>query len=510
MRQKIDLSRRNFVRLAGVGIVGLAGCSGEGGDGTDGGSGGGNTDTDGGSDSGGETESSDGGSTDSGGPGGPANGQAGTHTAWDVDWYAPEPMLDRINGEEWIPPEFNSDQVNGDINYFNLGSMEFDPATAYGIEAVNERAGLSVEPTVVPSQRAVPKTTTALSARSETPTAFQVDRQYYMSLVQPGWLEPVDELWPDEVVNEFPAAWEEDFYTDVDATLDGEHIYGSHAVAEGFFLHHRADYLEQLGFPKDFLVEPTWEDLEEVCRETQSADVDFAPYVWQGAGPRSPPTWWIVKTRSQGRDIIQDNGRVLFNSEEGRRALRWQRQLVEEGLVPNPLEFSTGNGADLFLQGGLLAYELGGKLMASSLETYEPGSQYQLGLPPRATEGPDPYHASAILEDLICINRFAPEEKKRAAMVYLDAGRSAEFDREEWVQEGNMPANPAAFEQLEDAPFFDVLDQGLRNAKDEIWPSQIQTINALSEQLQQAWGGEKAPQAALEDAQAEVDAVLDQ
>jgi len=420
-------------------------------------------------------------------------------------------MVDRIIGDEWIPPEFNEDQVDGDISFFNLGSMEFDPATAYNIERVNERTGLNVSPTVVPSQRAIPKTTTTLSARSSTPAAMQIDRYFYLDMVQPGWLEPIDELWTQDVLDNFPAAWEEDFYTDIDASLDDEHIYGSHAIAEGFFLHHRKDYLRELGFEEDHLMEATWSDLREVCEEARDQDADFTPYVWQGAGSRGPPQWWIVKVRSQGRDIIQDDGKVLFNSEEGIRALEWQVSLIEDDLVPNPLEFSTGNAADLFLQGDVLAYELGSKLMGSSLEEIgEPGTKYQIAQLPMADEGPDPYHASSILEDLFCINRFASEEKKRAAMIYADSERSAEMDAEEWTQENNMPTNPNAFQLVQDAPFSDILGKVMENAKDEIWPQQGQTINLLSEELQAAWGGEKSPQEALDDAQEQVDDILNQ
>lgn len=483
--------RRKFLEWLGVGtVVGVAGCMG-----SDGGSGNGGS---------GDGGSGDGGSGDGGS--GSTNGPSGTLGSWSVDWESPEPMLDRVNAEEWIPPDFDESQIDSKLQQTNSGGMSNDPATAYGHKAMKERAGIEITPIEVPSDRLSPKTTTVLSSRAKEPTLLQVPIDFYMDLVQPGFLEPTDDIWTEEMYNAFPDSYRQSFTTGIDSTIDGEHIYGSHTIAEGFFLHSRTDFLEEMGFPADFLKRPTWSDLREVAEEAKNKE--YWGYSWVGAGPRSPPRWWQMKVESQGGQIVQDDGTVVFNSPEGVRALEWQKKLIDDKLVPNPTQYADAGNADLFLQNRLVAYETGADLMRSAEESIG-FDNYQLGAPPKADEGPEPRHAAQTQTDLICINRFSTPEKKRAAMIYLDANRSAEFDTEEWVQEGNMPSNPKSIENI-DSPFNETLGFVMDIATDTVWPQQIQTLTTLSEELQQVYANRKTPKEALDAAQETVDGILNQ
>lgn len=433
-------------------------------------------------------------------------GPSGTLGEWSVDWNSPEPIWDRLSGEEWIPPEFDENEVATALDQTNAGGMRQDPATAYGHDVMSERVGIDITPIEVPSAQLAPRTVTILSSRAPEPALLQISFEFYMDVVQPGFLEPVDDIWDEETLDQFPESYRENFTTGLDSTLDGEHIYASHAVAEGFFLHHRADYLEEMGFPRDFLKRPSWSDVREVAEEAENQD--YFGYSFMGNDPRQTPMNWIVKVRSQGGSIVQEDGRVVFNSEEGVRALEWMNQFVQDGLVPNPLEFADAGLNDLFLSGRTAAYETGGDLLAASEE--EIGfDNYDLGAPPEADEGPDPQFAALTQTDTICINRFAPPEKKRAAMVYLDANRSAEFDSREWAMEGNMPSNPVALDNI-DTPVNDTLEFVMDRATDPLWPQQVQTLNLLTEEMQQVYSGQKSAQDALDDAQEQVNGFLNQ
>lgn len=489
---KDDVDRRRFIKWAGIaGVSGIAGCSGD-------------SETE---PSGDETEPpSDG--TEPGGQEtqGSEEGPSGTLGDWSVDWNSPEPMLDRLNADEWIPPEFDESDIATSLEQTNAGGMRNDPATAYGHDVMSERVGVEITPIEVPSAQLSPRTTTILSSRAGTPALLQVSFEFYMDLVQPGFLEPVDDLWDEGTLDAFPASYRRNFTTGLDSTLDGDHIYASHAVAEGFFLHHRTDYLEEMGFPSDFLKRPTWSDLREVCEEADGRD--YYGYAFMGNSPRQTPMNWIVKVRSQGGSVVEDDGTVVFNSDEGVRALEWMKQLIDDDLVPNPLEYADAGLNDLFLQGNLVSYDTGGDLLQSSEESigYD---NYDVGAPPQADEGPEPQFAALTQTDAICINRFASPEKKRAAMIYLDANRSAEFDSQEWEMEGNMPSNPVSLDSI-DTPFDDTLEFVMDRATDALWPQQVQTLNALTEEMQQVYSDQKSPQQALDDAQAQVDGILNQ
>lgn len=483
--------RRRFLQLAGMaGVAGIAGCSGE-------------------TDSPTTTDSQNGGSGngDSGGTTTSKSGPSGTLGEWSVDWNSPQPMLERLNADEWVPPEFDESEIAKSLSHTNAGGMRHDPATKYGHDVMSERLGIEVEAIETPSAQLAPKTTTILSSRAQEPAMLQISFEFYMDVVQPGFLEPVDELWDEETLDAFPSSYAQNFMTDLDSTLEGEHIYASHTVAEGYFLHHRTDYLEDMGFPADFLKRATWSDLREVCEAAKNKD--YYGWGFMGKSPRQTPMNWLVKVRSQGGKVLQpDSGKVVFNSTEGVRALEWMTQLIEEDLVPNPLQYADAGLNDLFLQGQLASYETGGDLILATQDGIG-WDNYDVGPPVKANEGPEPQHAALAQTDTICINRFATPEKKRAAMLYLDANRSAEFDSKEWELEGNMPANPVALDNIE-SPFNETLKFVMDIATDAVWPQQVQTLNMLTEQMAKAWSGQKSPQQALDDAQAQVDGILNQ
>lgn len=493
------INRRQLLKYAAAaGMTGLAGCS-SGGDGESG-----STTTTSGS-SGGDGGSTPGGEST---PAGPENVMA--------DWSflqlnEPAPVSERLTGAEWTPPEFDDSNVADTVKYFNLGSMKHDPATAWFQDRLEERTGVTVEPIVVPSKRATPKITTVLSSESESPAMMQVDRQMYMDFVEPGWLEPVDRLWTEDedVFQYFPKAYENEFFTDIDVSMEGEHNYMSVAISEGSVRNYRPDLLEDLGFERDFLKRPTWEDVREVCVEAKEQNKDYYGHVWYGGGVRYPSYPWMLKVWSQGETVVKD-GKVIFNSDAGVKALRWQRQLIEEDLVPDVQQYGQGGPEDLLLGDGVVGYNGGSKMIPMALDQLGE-DKYELGLP--AKKGSNGEHATFLGTDCLCLNRFAPPEKKRAALLYMDGARSAEASAQEFVQEGNMPTNSAAWDLdvvQNEVPFKEIPQEAIQNAREGLWPRQIQTIEALVPELQAAWAGKKSPRKALDDAQEAVDEILRQ
>ncbi|WP_433632614.1 extracellular solute-binding protein [Halomicrococcus sp. NG-SE-24] len=432
-----------------------------------------------------------------------------------ASWSKPKSIADRISGEKYVPPEFNKDQVSNGIKYFNLGSMKHDPATKWFQDRFKKRTEINVSPIVVPSKQASGKITTVLSSQSKSPVIMQVDRQMYLDFVEPGWLEPVDDLWNNKAYEYFPRAFKEEFVTDIDASRDGEHIYMSVAIAEGSLQNYRPDLLQELGFEADFLKRPTWSDIREVCEEAKSQSKDYHGYVWYGGGVRYPSYPWMLRVWSQGENIVKDDGTVVVNSEAGVNALEEQVNLIEENLVPDVLQYGQGGPEDLFLSDRVVSYVGGSKMIPMALEELgAPGEAYDLGLPAKADNNGE--HTTFIGTDCLCINRYAPAKKKRAAKVYLDGARSAEAEAQEFIQEGNMPTNSAAWdiveqEQEEITHFKDIVQESIQNAREGMWPRQIQTIEeAIVPNLQKAWGGNTKPKAALNNAQEMIDGVLDQ
>jgi multiple sugar transport system substrate-binding protein len=472
-------SRREVLRLAGaVSLMGVAGCMGSG--------------------------------QNSGNGGGAQKGPAGTLGSWSFDVNSPKPVGERITGPEWTAPKYDKNAVANEISHFNMGSMKHDPASVWWHKYVEEKTGIKPKAVVIPSRNAVSKMTTLLSSGSKEPALLQLSQEFLMGFLQNGWLEPVDELWPDEAYEYFPPYYQTQLNTGLDVSLEGEHIYTSTAISEGHALNYNPSLLKDLGFPADFYTKSTWADVREICEEAKSQSKDYFGYVWYGKGNRYPAYPWLVHVWSYGGSIVQDDGKVVVNSKEGVKALAWQRQMIDDGLVPDVMQYGQGGPQDLFLGQRLIGFVGGTDMMALAFEQWgEDTNKYAMGLAPKGKNGE---RASYMNTDYLVINRNAPAKKKRAGMVYMDGARSAIASAYEWEKEGNFPSNAAAWELdiLKDAKYRDIAQKLTKTTRVELWPHQIQTYSALITQLQKCWLGQKSPQTALDAAQKKIDNILNQ
>lgn len=474
-----NLSRREVLGLgSSIGLVSLAGCIG--------------------------SFSNQGGSSNQNA------GPAGTLGEWSLNINSPNPVNERVNGSEWTPPAYDENKVASKFKHTNLGSMKNDPATKWWHNYVNKKVGIEPGSVIVTSTDAVSKMRTLLSAGSTSPTVLQISQEFLLNFISKGWLEPVDELWPSEIYESFPPYFRDELITGIDPSLEGKHNYTSTGIAEGHGLNYNPMVLEELGFPPDFYAEPTWSDVREVCEEAKSRK-GYYGWVWYGKGNRYPIYPWLRQTWSRGGDIVKDNGKVVVTGDASVATVKWQQQMVQENLVPNPLQYATGGPADLYLGEGLAGF-VGGLGMIGLLRS-KWGSdftkQYDVGLPPKSSNGK---RISFMNTDFLTINRAAPPEKKRAAMVYMDGARSAIASAHEFDMEGNFPANVNAWnlDLLADSKFREKTQQLANIAQAELWPNQIETFSALIPQLQAAWIGKKSPQAALDTAQSKIDNIMGQ
>lgn len=453
----------------------------------------------------------DGGGSGGGGGGGGDGGPSGTLGDWSLDINSPDPVLDRITGAEWTPPEYDEEEVASGFERMNLGGMQNDPATGWFEDYFDEATGITSTPVTVPSADAVSKMRTLLSSRSESPALMQISQEFFMDFVEQGWLEPVDDLWSDEAYEPFPPYFQNQLTTDIDQSLDGEHTYISVAISEAHGTNYNPSVLEELGFEPDFYDGATWADIREVCEEAAAQSDDLHGWVWYGSGNRYPVYPFLRQAWSRGGTFVQDDGTVVLNNDEAVTALEWQSQMIADGLLPDVMQYGEGGPADLFLGGGLAGFGGSIGLMGLAHEEWgEDTDRYNMALLPRGESQDE--HVSYMNTDFLALNRFAPPEKKRAAMVFMDGGRSAIASAQEYDQEGNYPANTQAWnhELLSDANYKETAQRIGETAKVELWPKQIETYDALVTELQEAWLGQKSAQDALDDAQSQVDNILEQ
>lgn len=421
----------------------------------------------------------------------------------EVDWNAPKPMDERVGARKWVPPEGTeeiAEKLGGkEIDVFNFGSMKYDPATKENQKVFRERTGINVVPVPISSHGASTKMTTVLAGRKPSPVMMQTDYTYYMMFVAPGWLEPLDEIWEGPVVEQFSQDILNKYRTDIDSAREGEHIYFTPAVPEVFTFHYRPSLLEREGFDPDKFKDATWDDVVEVC-EAFKDKPEFG-YAWRGAANRFGASDFVQRIWCYGGQVLQPDGRVVVNSDEGIASLEWQVNLLKNKLAPDVATISHGDVADLYLAGKLVTCSLDCSMGWEAKEKFDTG----MGLVPKETTRKHWFDIDATV-----INTNAPDLQKLAAKIYCDFRRSAEATANELVIEGNTTTNLKAYEfpEVKAVDFAETIEEANRNADIMLIPSQLEIFEELTQQLNAAYKGSKSPEQALEDAQKFIDGVL--
>lgn len=420
-----------------------------------------------------------------------------------VNWEAPESMADRVGGREWIPPkgtEEVADKLAGkEIDIFNFGSMKYDPATVENQKIFRERTGINVQPVPISSHGAATKMTTVLAGRKPSPVMLQTDYTMYMMFVAPGWLEPLDEIWEGPVTEQFAEDILSKYWTDIDSARKGEHIYFTPAVPEVFTFHFRPSLLEREGFDPDKFTRATWDDVVEVCEAFR--DKPEFGYAWRGAANRFGASDFVQHIWTLGADILQPDGTVVVNSDEGVEALQWQVNLIQNKLAPDVTTISHGDLADLYLAGKLVTCSIDVSLGWEAKEKFDTG----MGLVPKGVTRKHWFDIDATV-----VNTHAPELEKLAGKIYCDFRRSAEATANELVIEGNTTMNLNAYEfpEVKAVDFAETIEEANRTAGIMIIPQQLEIYEELTQELNRAYKGSKTAKEALDDAQKFIDNVL--
>jgi multiple sugar transport system substrate-binding protein len=141
-----------------------------------------------------------------------------------------------------------------------------------------------------------------------------------------GWLFHLDEyaaLHQIDLEGFFPAARQAN-------TLDG-HLVALPWLADGGLLYFRRDLLERDGY------EPpeTWTDLQEVALDVKTREELPYGFVWQGAPSESLTCNTLEFVWAYGGDVLDQDGRVVFDSAQTRAGLQQMADLVNLEISPS-------------------------------------------------------------------------------------------------------------------------------------------------------------------------------
>lgn len=432
----------------------------------------------------------------------------------EVDWQAPEPMVERVVSDEWVPPKGTEEvaaALERPLKVYNMGDLKFDPATVKNAEIFGERTGIEVEHIPVSAPVALAKETTVLSSRSPEPVMMHVGSEYYLNFVEPGWLEPTCEIWDEPTLKHFPPAYKQDLMTDIDATRDVNCIYGASYYSGLQMVHWRTDVLKEVGLNPEDYHRPTWDDILEIGEALEGTN-RFACSI-NGLPLRNAAHWLVQEIFAQGGNIWQD-GKLIFNSPEGVAAIEFLQELVEKRYVPNPATTNETDVSTGFLAGKSVSALHGTNIIAQAKD--EIGLEnYNLTTSFTPNTGSNPNPASLLATMMICINTWSPEIKKLAAKIYCDFRRSRESLVREFATETNTPAIDVALDDPVNAegPYADyipTIKAGLDNAIAGLYPRLSSIGDKIGKELGSVYSGDASAKEALDNAQEFVDATLGQ
>ncbi len=238
------------------------------------------------------------------------------------------------------------------------------------------------------------------------------------------------------------------------------------------------------------------------------------PYglVWQGARYEGLVTTFLEYLGAYGGQILE-GGRVVVNSEAGRRALNEMRdEIYRDGVVPQAVltwheeesRFAFQNGETAFMRNWPYAYGL----MQDSSESKVAGKFSVAAMP--AAPGGNP--AAALGGQQLAINRHT--EYPEAAWAVIDYLTQPEQMRERAQVMGQFPTRPDLFEGNALAKLLPIAPDTARRIIEYAVPRPVTPVyTQLSEILQiylhRALTRQSDPDAALAQAQTEMQRLLD-
>lgn len=446
-----------------------------------------------------------------------------------IQWNEPKPAVERLAGDEWVPPKGWKEATEGvdEIFIFNSGAMRHDPATAENIEIFEEKTGIQVNYAEVSSEILFQKTLSTLVSKDPSVTAMSLDSGPYelRQVVGAGWAEPMP-FWTEGVKEAYPSSMLPALTGD-----DGK-VYATVDTMRAYQLFYRPSWLEAAGVEE---VPTTWQGIKEAaekCADWANEELgsDYYGIVFPA---KSYNLMHMLQSGiySQGARVMEE-GEPVYNTPEGRNSWDYWVDMVKSGAAPEAVLGWTWNDYQEVFARGKSAFMLGFTTYVNRLADSELSPAVQKNVHGEKVEGPkgvgdwaamappkwdksmpDKYRASFIDFDAWIINKYAPPAEKAAALLLAELRMSKQGMANEVVKEGNESFYPGTYkddEVKENILYADSRAKAVDNTVMETFPpGAMQANDILIEYFARSVQGELAPEEALKQAQDEIDAIYE-
>lgn len=390
----------------------------------------------------------------------------------------------------------------------SIGARGFGDAAPILIEACEQEVGgISVEwerISDVPNEsRSI--YVTNFTARNSKPDIIAVDVIWPGDFAARGWIAPIEEYFSAEELSEYIPGFL------AAAQTDG-HTYAIPLYIDGIHLFYRADLLEKYGFE----VPTTWEALimqAEAIVEGE-ANPDLAGFVSMWAKIEGLFMNWLAFFQGAGGSFFDADGNLAVNTEAGVKSLSTMVGMLESGVAPESvLTFRPNDARILFQQERAVFLMVQDFVLAPLTAEDSPVADAVQFTRVPYFEGNEAANTTVIGGFLLAVNKHS--ENIESAAEFIKCFTSYESQVEAGMIQGKVPTRPAVYDDeriVADAPGVAALGANFVYAFARPSATTGTAYPEISEIMQTeisaALLGEKTPEQALADAEAQILSIM--
>lgn len=370
-----------------------------------------------------------------------------------------------------------------------------------------DNPGIDVEVSYLSYDELYDKLVTSMSGAKPAYDVFLVDDIWYAQFASAGWLLDVTDRIPQDVHDSiFDAAW------DI-TTVDGK-IYGMPWMLDQEMFFYNTEMLEAAGYDAP---PTTWEEMEEMGMKMKEMGLVEYPIIWSWAQAEASITDFVALLYGNGGEFFDENNQPAFNNERGVQTLAWMVDSIEKGITnPSSIASVEEDVRSVFSQ-GKAAFAMNWSYMYELAQFNEEESQVTgkvgLALMPVFEQGKAEGIVSSTIDGSMGFSIAANSDHTDAAWKYL------EFLTSEPIQmEFSAHLPPAWKTAYEGDNLQKLLSENESNeALVPVFTEQFkyshvrpkvtyytEASTTLQLALQEALGGSKTPEEALNDAAAAI------
>lgn len=328
-------------------------------------------------------------------------------------------------------------------------------------------------------------------AQGKPPTLARVATRWIPEYVAAGLLEPVDGYISPEFRSQFiPLLINEG------SQYEGR-TFGLPITVSSRALYYNKDLFKQAG-----LTSPpeNWAQLKSAARTIHALGPDKYGFGVQGKEAETSTYFYYFLWGNGGEILTKDGTRPAFNGVEGQEAAQFLKEMIDEGLTqPNPADSGRKDLETAFVD-GKLGMVITGPWLATRLKTEAPNLDYGLSVIPYQNTP-----TTLAAQDTLIL--FKQAANKEAAWKFVEFLYADDYRLKYALGDGVLPEKISVAEnsQITENPAYNFFMEKLPTGRFE--PLNVRSAdisNVVAQSLQSAYRNEISPEAALNNAAAQV------